>query len=267
MKLTLKTLSSMAALAVGMGLGLAQAADLPTRKAAPAPVVVAAPSWTGFYLGAEAGLDWNTSGWNTTGLGPGFVVDNTASTNFTQFGGRVGLYGGYNWQFSPTAVAGVEANIAGDFLRSKSQTGIPGTLTNFAGAVTDRVSSGGSNFDASLRARLGYLVTPSTMIYGTGGIAFANPKYSINCPSGATSWCAVAESGSSSPVQVGWTLGAGVETQVWRNWLARLEYRYSGFGGKNTTFFPNGGVGGSDQVAVRTRFSTNTISLGLAYKF
>jgi len=264
----LSAVSTAALIAIGSA---AAAADLlPTHKAPPAPVA-AAPNWAGAYFGLEGGADWANTDWSTKALAVGFTPDNTSDTRFSQVGGRFGAYAGYNWVVAPTVVAGVEGDVAGDFFGTKSKAGIPGTLTNWpVGTVySDSVSARGGQYDGSLRARLGVLATPSTLAYTTGGVAFSDPKYSINCPgaTGLNSWCTVNESGSTSATRVGWTVGLGVETMLTGNWLLRAEYRYSGFPGKTTTFFPNGGLGGADTVGVRTTYDTNTINLGLAYKF
>ena len=263
----LSAVSTAALIAIGSA---AAAADLlPTHKAPPAPVTVA-PDWTGAYFGLEGGVAWSHTDWSTTALGAGFTLDNTADTSFSQLGGRFGAYAGYNWIVAPSVLAGVEGDIAGDFFGTKSKAGIPGTLT-YLGAppFSDSVSAHGGSYDGSLRARLGVLATPTTLIFATGGVAFADPKYSISCPglAAANSWCFAAESGSTSATRVGWTLGLGVETMLTSNWLLRAEYRYSGFPGKSTTFFPGGGFAGSDAITVRTTYDANTINLGLAYKF
>jgi outer membrane immunogenic protein len=59
-------LSSVALLGLTVG---AVAADLPSRRS-PAPVVSSVPSftWTGFYLGANAGIGWGAGGSNNAGF-------------------------------------------------------------------------------------------------------------------------------------------------------------------------------------------------------
>src|SRR6478735_12078369 len=49
----------------------AQAADLPTRKEAPAPVFVPPPfTWTGFYVGVNAGGIWPSGSRNASLFAP-----------------------------------------------------------------------------------------------------------------------------------------------------------------------------------------------------
>jgi outer membrane immunogenic protein len=264
--LVLSAVSTTALIAIG---SVAVAADLlPTHKAPPAPVA-AAPNWAGAYVGVEGGVGWGHTDWRTTALGGG-VVDSTGSQKFSQTGGRAGVYAGYNWMVAPTALVGLEADVAGDFFEKKSVSGIPGTRLNLTppGApFADTASADSPSYDASVRARFGVLVTPSTLLFATGGVAFADPKYAISCPSTGNSWCFNPESGSSNPTRVGGTVGVGFETFLASNWLLRAEYRYSGFPGKTTTFFPNGGFLGSDSITVRTTYDMNTVNVGLAYKF
>ena len=55
--------------------GLAQAADLPNRGAPP-PYIAPAPlfTWTGFYVGANAGYSFSNSGSTSTVGTPGFLA-------------------------------------------------------------------------------------------------------------------------------------------------------------------------------------------------
>jgi outer membrane immunogenic protein len=61
---------------------------------------------------------------------------------------------------------------------------------------------------------------------------------------------------------MGWTLGGGLESMVWRNWLARLEYRYADYGTWRTVFGP-------PVVAITKDFAviTHTAFAGIGYKF
>src|ERR1700746_1877462 len=93
------------------------AADMAVKAppSAPAPVY----SWTGFYVGGNVGVSWGraVTDFNAapvildTNAGlisiPGFVGSSQADPIGIIGGGQIG----YNWQFSPTWVAGLEADI------------------------------------------------------------------------------------------------------------------------------------------------------------
>ena len=92
--------------------GSALAADMPIK----APVV-AANTWGGFYLGADLGgihgLN-STDSFTETGDGNnlGCVSRVFRSGRFPRnnWGLSGGVFGGYNWQFDPSWVVGVEAD-------------------------------------------------------------------------------------------------------------------------------------------------------------
>src|ERR1700733_14607319 len=138
----------------------ARATDLPLpSKYAPPPVPY---SWTGFYVGANGGFGGDQFRYPFTfggipALGIG-ATTGTSTLNSSGFfgGGQVG----YNWQFVPTWVAGVEADFDG--------SGIQGNATTNANAFSGNL---GTKLDwfGTVRGRVGFLVTPTTLLYGTGG--------------------------------------------------------------------------------------------------
>jgi outer membrane immunogenic protein len=265
-------------------------ADLPAPEySAPVYKAVATPapfSWTGFYVGGEVGAKWADTTWTTTAFtGPflGEAVDASSLRNFDPVGVRAGGYFGYNWQFAPHWVTGIEADIAWAD-KTVTTAGIPGCalpvanscvgstgLTASAGPGVD-LSSVTMGSDASLRARLGFLVTPQVLLYGTGGVAWQELKDSATCQHSVADPLCFAVSGNpfatatNSTVRTGWTVGGGVETVLYGNWLLRGEYRFADFGTWNNTL--NLSVpGGPNTVQLNLKAVTNTTSVGLAYKF
>ena len=85
-------LSSVALLGLATG---ALAADLPSRRA-PAPIIAAVPvfTWTGFYVGVNAGYTWGP--WDASSSQ--IIFDPSATHDAKVNGGLVGLQAGYNWQ-------------------------------------------------------------------------------------------------------------------------------------------------------------------------
>jgi len=143
--------------------------------------------------------------------------------------------------------------------------------------------------DASLRLRAGVLVTPWTLVYGTGGAAvgdisgsFAyaaheNPSF-FGC-GGLPTTCASVTGGQSwSDVRTGWTAGGGIEFLVLPNVTLRVEYRYTDFGfyqkyvplSTHNCSFVNGGLGctaPTSNAVIDLHPTFNTVRAGVAFNF
>jgi outer membrane immunogenic protein len=183
----------------------AQAADmrLPTKAA---PFVAPVYSWTGFYLGANAGYGW---GAHDTEL----LDYDHKSKGFIG-----GFQGGYNFQ-SGNVVLGIEADWM--FSDVKSDDRVVFT-TGPATSTTDIQHQ--LNYLATIRGRLGYSFG-SVLPYITGGFAFAEIKSSalaVNTGFGAPFDGTF--SGSDKQSHNGWVLGGGIEFSITSNWTAKVEY-------------------------------------------
>ncbi|MGB6534920.1 MAG: outer membrane beta-barrel protein [Xanthobacteraceae bacterium] len=285
MKKALVGIAAIAALGLSAGSALAADLSVPYYKAPPPPPP--AWSWTGFYIGGDVGGRWSDPTWDTTCLEPGFAgsscpnqtaapVDaarffNNNPANFNSTSGRIGVYAGYNWQVSPIWVVGFEGDIAWAN-NSNTIAGIPGAeqlSTVVAGAPGLDSANVKQTWDGSLRGRLGFLVTPTVMVYGTGGAAFTHASASATCGSAyPIGWCTTPSNiGATSTIssdRVGWTAGGGIEAHVWGNWLARAEWRYSDYGTFSGTMFAATPI---DALSVSTRLRTETGLVGLSYQF
>ena len=259
----------------------AQAADLRPITKAPPPAPAPVADWTGFYAGVGVGGRWTDTDWTTTCLlpttAPGcpannalfptrFLVDNPSS--FDMSGVRVSGYLGYNWQIS-TWVLGLE----GDFGwadNKDNHIGIPGT--HILGSTALDTASVRDRWDASVRGRVGYLVTPQALLYATGGAAWLDKETTATCPlisaaPFAGGWCVAGPHAESfSKTMFGWTVGAGAEWKFWQNWILRAEYRYSDYTGdaQNIRFFAGTPV---DTFDAHVRQTTHTAYLGVSYLF
>jgi outer membrane immunogenic protein len=151
--------------------GPAFAADLGVRP----PVMPLGPvfAWTGFYIGGNVGYGWGDQAVDFSGdpsligslIGRGLVASSLASGPRGAVGG---VQAGYNWQTGPF-VLGIETDIdASGIAKSESLTAL-GTTTRpdwFTSADQEL------NFLGTVRGRLGYTITPSLLVYGTGGFAY-----------------------------------------------------------------------------------------------
>jgi outer membrane immunogenic protein len=244
------------------------AADIslgPTLKAPPIAL-----SWTGFYLGGDVGIRSSRSDLTTDAINfGGFIPTFTGSATSEPFDGtspRVGGYFGYNWQFAPTWVAGLEADIAwSDKTETIGGMFLPGPVfAGVSGLAVDSVSTR-TTWDGSLRGRLGYLVSSSTLLYATGGVAWQHEESTVVCS--ILTFCApTGVTYNNSTTKAGWTLGGGIETSLWSHWLLRGQYRYANYG--TTTYASSVLLAGFPVTSVYSvSLQTHTAMLGLAYKF
>jgi outer membrane immunogenic protein len=246
-----------------------------------APPVVPV-SWTGFYAGAAIADRISASSWNTSsignGPGAGFLASDPTTTPAEFFSSSLQgrLYGGYNWQIAPKWVAGLEGDVGGGSRSNMTKGGIPGTFGNganstngaFPGTEAEGVDSSSVKlgWDGTVRGKIGMLVTPNVLFYGTGGVAFQQVSASASCDGSGDSWCqftGVAKAQTFSTVRTGWTAGAGLEAILTGKWIGKFEVRYADFGRYNNTFF----AGTGDDVVTNIHVQTYTATAGIGYKF
>jgi outer membrane immunogenic protein len=200
------------ATAAGLAIGLAtaaHAADLPVYTKAPPPVW----NWTGFYAGGNLGYSWgNADNTTVSFIDSAGVLLATSSQSIGMNGVIGGGQAGYNWQ-TGRWVLGLETDIQATGQRGTAtfQCGAPCGIPAVSETVTEKLTWFGT-----VRGRVGYTVTPTVLLYGTGGFGYGDVESS---GSGATSF-------SSSVWKYGWTAGGGIETRIVGNWTAKLEYLY-----------------------------------------
>jgi outer membrane immunogenic protein len=206
-----------------------QAADLPAPSyKAPAYVAPALTStWTGFYLGVNAGYGFGKSRWDI----PAFAA---TTGDFNVKGAMAGGTFGYNYQ-TGTWVWGLEGDIDASWMK--------GSNTNLCVPECETKNT----WLGTARARIGYAGWSNWLPYFTGGAAFGD----IKATQGVKTF---------SKTNVGYALGAGVEYAFRGPWSAKLEYLYADLG-KATC---DATVCGTE---VDVKFKTNIIKLGVNYRF
>lgn len=249
--------------------GIATAADLPVRAPAPAPapMFVAAPLWTGFYVGVHVGAASTEAKLNgyysNSGDSDGFDCNGNScwrqSPTWTSVLG--GAHLGYNLQFG-NLVVGVEGDV-------NARTGGSFSLVDLPG-VDDELQGGWkvkSNWDASVRLRLGVLMTPQALVYATGGVAFGKFNLRNDRLAYDSEDAYFRDRNIFGGNRVGWTVGAGVQYALSSNWSTRIEYRYTDFGSKSLRFesfccssYDKGG-------ATRAQINDHRITVGMSYRF
>ncbi|WP_398467001.1 outer membrane protein [Tardiphaga sp.] len=186
-----KYLLSTAAVAMVALAAPASAADLAARPytKAPAYAAPAAPiyNWTGFYIGGH--------------IGGGFPGEDNVVLGNRDGTFLGGVQGGWDTQFAPNWVFGLEANYS----------------------FKDTSSSFDNRGLGSVTGRLGYTWGP-TLLYAKGGYAWADSRFTNGF--------------GGDGGRDGYTVGGGLEYLFTQNWSGKIEYQYYDFG--NVTAFGPG---------------------------
>jgi outer membrane immunogenic protein len=289
------------------------------RAAAPERVAAAPQQQGAKWSGGQVGGSNGVSSVNNNFVDPGAFVCPSGSTFGSncfetpfQFSGHkasytIGPFVGYRLQFGGWVVG-----IEGDWSYKNSESSLaqssvssinvqPSSSTFFSPVNAVRTDSFAGSVkqksDSSIRARVGWLVTPWSLLYVTGGVAFgeisgsfaySGTLYTCGAPSTSVSAC----TGSSSPIstatattavswndtRVGSTVGAGWESELFPGWKWRAEYRWTDFGDYTKTFglatrctsSPSSPASSctsspSSSVSINLKESFHTFRIGLAF--
>ena len=207
----------------------ASGADLSRRSVFKAPLkapAFAAPafSWTGFYVGGNAGYgsgrldsayDLSIGGLVSTRI----VSDTTTPSGFIG-GGQLG----YNYQMG-SVVLGAEADWQYSAQRETTTNVCPpvtcglASITGITLSATHRVP-----WWSTVRARVGYAFD-RWLVYGTGGLAYGKIESDLTASTALGS-----ATFNTSSTRTGWVWGLGVENAFMGNWSWKAEYLYMDFG-------------------------------------
>jgi outer membrane immunogenic protein len=142
-----------------------------------------------------------------------------------------GAFLGYRIQFGGI-VSGFEGDI--NYKSAANSSALSDTnlfrTETFTGSIKQ-------TWDGSVRGRTGYLVTPWTLIYATGGVAFGVVSGSFGYSAHDISGIGLSTTGggSWSDTRVGCTAGGGIETIISYGLTLRIEYRYTDLGNYSKT--------------------------------
>jgi outer membrane immunogenic protein len=171
---------------------------------------------------------------------------------------------------TPKIVAGIEGDFAWGKTRTSTQYVIPGTigpLLPLFGFAPNDSSEFKTGWDASLRGRIGALITPDTLAYLTGGASWQRIAATATCDANIPTpgVCVVASrSDTQNKTLSGWTLGAGIESAIAGAWTGRIEYRYAQYSDFDHLFIPTTCCDGNLDTTIS--LSTHTFIAGIAYK-
>jgi outer membrane immunogenic protein len=255
--MTKMTLGAVVAAATLIGSLPVLAADLtqPLTYKAPPPAPIY--NWSGLYIGAHLGGAWESRGFSRNSvLFPALDADTITSSGVTG-GGQIG----YNWQFTPNWLAGIEADVSG--------ANLSGSLITPSAPPSPATVSWTDNTHVfgTLRGRLGY-VANNWLFYGTGGLAWDDSRFARNQLVAGPASPPAGLIAANTLTTIGWAAGAGVEWGFARNWTARIEYLHLDVDGGSYAFTSPSGAAGINTFTINpNHLRIDTVRVGANYLF
>jgi len=209
----------------------ALAADVVYEEPAAPAVVEVAPaySWTGFYVGGQAGVAFNTEADEVRYNPNTGVVQTTAFSGGSNDSDEAafigGVHVGYDYQIN-NFIIGAVADI--NYIDATADS------TYTLGTDVFGISSD-INFVGTVRAKAG-IAADRFAVYATGGLAYADTETKFFAPGTLTGNLAgFSPTVDSNSDDVGYAVGAGVDYLVTPNLSLGLEYLYTDLGSTDTT--------------------------------
>lgn len=96
------------------------------------------------------------------------------------------------------------------------------------------------DYTAALRLRAGYTIAPTTLLYTTGGVAYAKLDQSFETSNTANAFAVLADDKA-----WGYQVGAGLEQKIGSTFSLGIEYLYTGYDDDDTTIRVTQGTAGA----------------------
>jgi outer membrane immunogenic protein len=240
-------------------------------------------NWTGFYVGADAGIISSRSFHSTQAtlsptpylLGIPGATGTITTFNFAAAdtlnarGTEGGVHAGFNWQLKPFTV-GLEI----DYGAFKTSMVRDATFALSSTVASQLHSEASTNWLFTVRPRVGWVYS---VLYGylTGGAAFTTINASTlygesgRLPNGFV---------TTSQSKAGWTMGAGLEVAIAPRWTLRAEYlrvEFTGVTGAGritnpgtpATLLVTGGPGTFNPISLSADHKSDIVRVGVSHKF
>lgn len=250
-------------------------------------------NWTGFYLGGNVGYLWSANNIvdnhgvpaninqnflpNSLAIGTSLALLGTERIFNSSKGAIGGGQIGYNARYSDHLVIGIETDLDGVGQTNGTSTVYPSVSTNLLGTHNATITINKKlNYLGLLKGRIGALVSPTFLVYGSGAFAYggATIETSYSVTQTNTLFLPMHDQVKDSKVLAGWSAGAGMEWIFRPCWSVKLEYLYYDLGPLRNIIRLNQDLATTPPLSYSgaiiestARFTDNTLRLGVNYHF